>query len=67
MGDCFKFYPGMAFHTRFYFFGGEFVDFLFVVNSLLLGAGLSMDAFSVSLANGLGEPEMPRGKMLAVS
>ena len=27
-------------------------------NSLLLGVGLAMDAFSVSLANGLHEPDM---------
>ena len=33
------------------------VDFL--LNSLLLGVGLSMDAFSVSLVNGLREPGMP--------
>ncbi len=29
-------------------------------NSILLGAGMAMDAFSVSLANGLNEPEMGR-------
>ena len=33
-------------------------DILFFVNSLLLGVGLAMDAFTVSLANGLSEPEM---------
>lgn len=31
---------------------------LFVFNSILLGVGLAMDAFSVSLANGLNEPRM---------
>ena len=31
---------------------------LFFVNSLFLGVGLSMDAFSVSLVNGLNEPGM---------
>ena len=30
---------------------------------MLLGVGLAMDAFSVSLANGLHEPYMKRGKM----
>ena len=30
----------------------------FVVKAVLFGIGLAMDAFSVSLANGLGEPEM---------
>ena len=29
---------------------------MFLFNSVLLGVGLAMDAFSVSLANGLNEP-----------
>ena len=29
---------------------------VFIVNSILLGVGLAMDAFSVSVANGLNEP-----------
>ena len=33
---------------------------LFVANSMLLGVGLAMDAFSVSMANGLSVPDMPR-------
>lgn len=33
-------------------------DFMFFFNSILLGTGLAMDAFSVSLANGLNEPKM---------
>ena len=37
--------------------------FVFFFNSILLGAGLAMDAFSVSLANGLNEPEMKAGRM----
>ncbi|MBQ3093561.1 MAG: manganese efflux pump, partial [Clostridia bacterium] len=32
--------------------------FGFVIKSMLLGVGLAMDAFSVSLANGLHEPCM---------
>ncbi len=32
----------------------------FFVKSALLGVGLAMDAFSVSLANGLNEPEMKK-------
>lgn len=32
----------------------------FILNSILLGAGLAMDAFSVSLANGLGDVNMKR-------
>ena len=41
--------------------------FQFFFNSILLGVGLAMDAFSVSLANGLNEPKMPRGKMAKVA
>ena len=33
-------------------------DFLFFLNSILLGIGLAMDAFSVSIVNGLNEPGM---------
>lgn len=35
----------------------------FVLESALLGVGLAMDAFSVSLANGLREPGMGPGRM----
>lgn len=38
-------------------------EVLFVLNSALLGLGLAMDAFSVSLANGLGEPRMKTARM----
>ena len=38
-------------------------EFMFYFNSLLLGVGLAMDAFSVSLANGLSEPRMRIRKM----
>lgn len=34
------------------------MDSLFLLSSALLGVGLAMDAFSVSLANGLHEPAM---------
>lgn len=36
---------------------------LFIFNSILLGTGLAMDAFSVSMVNGLKESEMPLRKM----
>ena len=38
-----------------------------VTNGCVLGFGLAMDAFSVSLANGLNEPKMKIKKMLAVA
>lgn len=40
---------------------------LFVLNSILLGVGLAMDAFSVSLANGLNEPFMRKKKMCGIA
>ena len=40
---------------------------LFFFNSVLLGVGLAMDAFSVSMANGLNEPTMKKGKMCCVA
>ena len=42
-------------------------SFRFVVTSIMLGVGLAMDAFSVSLANGLNEPCMRRRKMCGVA
>ena len=42
-------------------------NFLFFFNSVLLGVGLAMDAFSVSLANGMNEPQMPRGRIVLIA
>lgn len=42
-------------------------NLMFFLNSILLGIGLAMDAFSVSLANGLHEPKMRARKMLAIA
>lgn len=42
-------------------------NFLFFFNSVLLGVGLAMDAFSVSLANGLHENQMKKGRMCGIS
>lgn len=42
-------------------------NWLFVFNSVLLGVGLAMDAFSVSMANGLNEPDMRRKKMCGIA
>lgn len=43
------------------------MDFMFILNSTLLGVGLAMDAFSVSMANGLNEPKMSKGKMCVIA
>lgn len=40
---------------------------LFFFNSILLGVGLAMDAFSVSLANGLSEPDMKKKRMCGIA
>lgn len=39
----------------------------FFIKSIALGLGLAMDAFSVSLANGLNEPCMKRQKMCGIA
>ena len=38
----------------------------FVINSTLLGVGLAMDAFSVSMANGLNAPKMSRSMRIMI-
>lgn len=43
------------------------IGFMFVANSILFGVGLAMDAFSVSVANGLNEPNMPARRVLLVA
>ena len=39
----------------------------FFLNSILFGVGLAMDAFSVSLSNGLCEPAMPKSKSFLIA
>lgn len=41
--------------------------FVFFFNSVLLGVGLAMDAFSVSMANGLNEPKMKSGRISLIA
>ena len=43
------------------------IGFMFLFNSVLLGVGLAMDAFSVSLANGLNEPQMGMRRMCGIA
>ena len=43
------------------------LNFMFFFNSMLLGIGLAMDAFSVSLANGLNEPNMKPRRMSLIA
>ncbi|MBE6549419.1 MAG: manganese efflux pump [Ruminococcaceae bacterium] len=42
-------------------------DLMFFVQSAMLGIGLAMDAFSVSLANGLSEPKMKGSKVCGIA
>ena len=39
----------------------------FLINSLMFGVGLAMDAFSVSVANGLAHPDMPGSRCLKIA
>ncbi len=43
------------------------LDISFFINSILLGIGLAMDAFSVSLADGLNNPKIKFGKTLSIA
>ncbi len=43
------------------------LNFTFFFNNILLGVGLAMDAFSVSLANGLNEPKMKTAKITSIA
>jgi len=43
------------------------INFSFFFMSIMLGIGLAMDAFSVSLANGLNESDMKKSKMCGVA
>ena len=43
------------------------LGFRFFFQSILLGIGLAMDAFSVSLANGLNEPNMKKTRMCGMA
>lgn len=41
--------------------------FLFFFNSILLGIGLAIDAFSVSIANAIADPKMKRNRMCLIA
>jgi len=43
------------------------MTFSFIIESVLLGVGLAMDAFSVSMANGLNEPQMKAKKLHGIA
>mgnify|MGYP001777739788 CR=1 FL=1 len=43
------------------------MDFYFFLNAIGFGIGLAMDAFSVSMANGLNEPKMKTGKAAGIA
>ena len=43
------------------------MDLLLIFNSILLGVGLAMDAFSVSIANAINENGMKKGRMCSIA
>lgn len=45
------------------------MNYIFYLNAILFGIGLAMDAFSVSLANGLNDPEIkfPKANVIALT
>ncbi len=43
------------------------LNLVFFINSMLLGIGLAMDAFSISMANGLNESNMKKSRMCLIS
>ena len=43
------------------------LDFRFFIQSIGLGVGLAMDAFSVAMANGIREPKMSLGKTWGIA
>jgi len=43
------------------------MNILFFINAVGFGIGLAMDAFSVSLANGLNEPDMKPGRSCTIA
>ena len=42
-------------------------NLLFILNSILFGFGLAMDAFSVSVANGLREAKLPANRVIVIA
>lgn len=42
-------------------------SFLFFINSLLFGVALAVDAFTVSIANGMNEPNIKKGKSFLIA
>jgi len=54
-------------HLGFFICKGETMNFPFFFTNLMLGVGLAMDAFSVSLANGLADHSMRRRRMCLIA
>ena len=43
------------------------MDFQLIISSVMLGVGLAMDAFSVSVADGLANPQIKAGKITLIA
>ena len=43
------------------------IDLKLIINAVLLGIGLAMDAFSISVATGLAEPHMKKSRLFLIA
>lgn len=66
LNNVFYKYKTYTYRSISFLFGG-IMNFTFFLNNILLGIGLTMDAFSVSLANGFKEPCMKNKKALLIA
>lgn len=70
IGDAFNVADFFVVYGKYFTYsGGRLMEWglMFYVNSILLGVGLAMDAFSVSMANGLNEPNMKIKRMSGIA
>ena len=60
---------GMVSPYLIFFSEADYMTFnlLFILNSILFGVGLAMDAFSVSVANGLRNPHMHTSRRMIIA
>ena len=57
----------LVYNAQVFLWSNKGMNFLFFTNAILLGVGLAMDAFSVSLANGLNESHMGKKRQFQIS
>lgn len=57
----------LVYNAQVFLWSNKGMNFLFFTNAILLGVGLAMDAFSVSLANGLNESHMGKKRQFQIA